>query len=86
MPGRNMHPAEKGTHMTKTYKLDQLGCANCAAKMERKISGLKGVNGVKVNFMFSKLTLDADDARFDDIVDQAQAVISRIEPDCTIVR
>jgi len=81
-----MRPAEKETHMTKTYKLDQLGCANCAAKMERKILGLKGVNGVKVNFMFSKLTLDADDARFDDIVDQAQAVISRIEPDCTIVR
>lgn len=72
--------------MTKTFKLNQLGCANCAAKMERKISKLKGVNSAKVNFMFAKLTLDADDAKYDDIVDQVQDVISHIEPDCTIVR
>jgi copper chaperone CopZ len=72
--------------MTKTFKLDQLGCANCATKMERKIGKLKGVNNAQVNFMFAKLTLDADDAAFDSVVDEAQQIISRIEPDCTIVR
>lgn len=72
--------------MTKTFKLNQLGCANCAAKMERSISKMDGVNSAKVNFMFSKLTLDADDDKFPDIVNRAQAAISRIEPDCTIVR
>lgn len=72
--------------MTKTFKLNQLGCANCAAKMERSISKMDGVNSAKVNFMFAKLTLDADDDKFPDIVDRAQAAISRIEPDCTIVR
>ncbi|MGI6590765.1 MAG: cation transporter [Eggerthellaceae bacterium] len=72
--------------MTKTFKLQQLGCANCAAKMERAIKKMPDVNDARVNFMFSKLTLDAADARFDEIVDRAQTAISRIEPDCKIVR
>lgn len=72
--------------MKKSFKLADLGCADCAAKMERKINKLDGVNDAKVNFMFTKLTLDADDDRYDDIVDEAQKVISKIEPYCKIVR
>lgn len=72
--------------MTKTFKLQNLGCANCAAKMERAIKKMPDVNDAKVNFIYAKLTLDADDARFDEIVDQAQAAITRIEPYCTIAR
>jgi copper chaperone CopZ len=72
--------------MKNTFKLDQLGCADCAAKMERKINKLDGVNDAKVNFLFTKLTLDADDGKFDDIVDEADKIIKRIEPCCSIVR
>lgn len=72
--------------MRKTFKLDELGCANCAAKMEAGIAALEGVTSARVNFMAAKLTLEADDERFDAIVDQAQRICWKYEPDCTIVR
>ncbi|WP_165249136.1 cation transporter [Adlercreutzia sp. ZJ141] len=72
--------------MRKTFKLNDLDCANCAAKMQEVISKIDGVTSANVNFMMQKLTIDADSERFDAIVDAAQAAISKIEPDCTIVR
>ncbi len=72
--------------MRKVFKLDDLDCANCAAKMEDAINKIDGVEKATVSFMTQKLTLVADDARMGEIVDEAQRVISKIEPDCTIVR
>ena len=72
--------------MKRTYKLQDLDCANCAAKMERAIGKIDGVHEASVTFMTSKLKIDADDARFDAILDEAQAAISKIERDCLIVR
>ena len=72
--------------MKKVFKFDELGCANCGAKMEDAISKLDGVNSVKVNFRAQKLTIDADAARFDAIMDEAQKICHKIEPDCNIVR
>lgn len=71
--------------MKKTYKLENLDCANCAAKMERGISRLPGVKRATVNFMTSRLTLEADEGSFDELVKQAQGVCRRIEPDCKII-
>ena len=51
--------------MKKVFKLVDLDCANCAAKMERAIAQLDGVQSVTVSFLAQKLTLEADDARFD---------------------
>ena len=72
--------------MKKTYKLQDLDCANCAAKMENAISKIDGVNEASIAFITSKLKLDADDARFDNILDEAQVAISKIERDCVILR
>lgn len=71
--------------MKKTFKLQDLDCANCAAKMEDAIKKLDGVNNATVNFMTQKLTLDADDAKFDAILQQAVKVCKKVEPDCTII-
>lgn len=71
--------------MKKTFKLQDLDCANCAAKMEDAIRKLDGVNSASISFMTQKLTLDADDARFDDILKQAVKACKKVEPDCTIV-
>lgn len=71
--------------MKKTFKLQDLDCANCAAKMEDAIRKLDGVNSASISFMTQKLTLDADDARFDDILKQAAKACKKVEPDCTIV-
>ena len=71
--------------MKKHFKLRDLDCANCAAKMEDAIKKLDGVNDAAVSFMTQKLTLDADDARFDEILQQAVKVCKKVEPDCTIL-
>ena len=71
--------------MKKTYKLIDLDCANCAAKMERAIKKIKGVNDATVSFMTQKLIIDADDERFDEIIKEAVRVCRRVEPDCTVV-
>ena len=52
--------------MKKKFKLTELDCANCAAKMEDAIKKLDGVNDASVSFMMQKMTIDADDARFDE--------------------
>ena len=72
--------------MKKTFKLDELGCANCGAKMEDAIKKIEGVVSAKVNFMAQKLTIEASDERFNAIMDEAQRVCHQIEPDCDIVR
>ena len=71
--------------MKKRFKLIDLDCANCAAKMEDAIRKLPGVNSATVSFMTQKLTLDADDARFDEILREAVKICKRVEPDCTIL-
>ena len=72
--------------MKKVFKLMDLDCANCAAKMESAIAKLPGVEHVVVNFMTQKLTLEAADADFDRIVDEVDKTIRKVEPDCTLVR
>lgn len=70
--------------MKKTFKLTDLDCAHCAAKMEEAIAKIDGVNSVSVNFMTQKMKLDAVDERFDEILDEAIAICKKIEPDCVI--
>ena len=71
--------------MKKVFKLKDLDCANCAAKMEAAIQKLEGVERATVNFMTQKLTLEAADDRFDAVLAEARAACKRIEPDCTIL-
>jgi Cation transport ATPase len=70
--------------MKKIYKLNDLGCANCASKMEREINRISGVSSATVNFISQKLTIDASDDGFDEIMKTVQKTIKKIEPDCTV--
>ncbi len=70
--------------MKKRYKLTDLDCANCAAKMEAAIKKIDGVNDASVSFMAQKMTVDADDSRFDDIMKEVVSVCRKVEPDCVI--
>ena len=71
--------------MKKTFKLIDLDCANCAAKMESAIKKIDGVTNASVSFMSQKMTIEAEDERFDDIVKQAVAICKKVEPDCEVV-
>ncbi len=72
--------------MKKVYRLRDLDCANCAAKMERAISKIDGVREASVSFMSQKLSVDLDESRSESIVDEIVRVCKKIEPDCIIVR
>lgn len=72
--------------MTKRFKLIDLDCANCAAKMENAIKKIDGVRDASVSFMTQRMTVEAEEGRFEAIMDQVEKVCSRVEPDCRIVR
>lgn len=54
--------------MKKQFKLDEIDCANCARELQDELAKLDGVKSVSVNFMTQKLTLEADDAEFDEVL------------------
>ena len=72
--------------MKKKFKLQDLDCANCAAKMEEAIKKIDGVNDATVSFMTQKLMIDAADDRFDAIMDEVEKVCAKVEPDMKILR
>ena len=72
--------------MKRTFKLEDLDCANCAAKMEEAIAKLPGVTKVSVNFMAQKMILEADDDRFESVLKEAAETIAKVEPDCKIIK
>ena len=69
--------------MKKRFKF-VVDCANCAAKVEAAVKKIDGVSDATVNFMAQKLVLDADDARFDEILQEVIAVAKKVEPDCEL--
>ncbi|MBO5073171.1 MAG: cation transporter [Eubacterium sp.] len=71
--------------MKKKFKLQDLDCANCAAKMEDAIKKIKGVNDASVSFMTQKMMVDAEDEKFDDIMNEVVRVCEKVEPDCRIL-
>ena len=71
--------------MKKKFNLQDLDCANCAAKMEANIKKIDGVNDASVSFLTQKMTIDADDARFDEIMKEVVKVCKKVEPDCVIL-
>ena len=71
--------------MRKSFKLDEIDCANCALKLEDAIKKVDGVDDAKVNFMTQKLTIEADDDVFDEVMREAVKVAKKVEPDCRIV-
>lgn len=86
-PGEQKIKKEKkgSKTMKKKFKLQDLDCAHCAAKMEDAIKKIDGVKDASVSFMMQKLMIEADDEKFDEIMKQAQAACAKVEPDCKIL-
>ena len=71
--------------MKRTFKLEDLDCANCAAKMEEAIAKLPGVEKASISFISQKLTLEAAEDQLPAILEQANKICRSFEPDCRIV-
>lgn len=72
--------------MKKTFKLEDLDCANCAAKMEDGIKKIDGVQDASVSFIMQKMTVEAPDDKFDEIMKKVEKTCRKIEPDCRIIK
>lgn len=71
--------------MRKVYKLEDLCCANCAAKIQDGCNKVDGVEKASVNFMTQKFTLVAEDEKFDAALQECVKIFKKIEPDCTVL-
>lgn len=71
--------------MKKTYRIEGLDCANCAAKIEGMISKLDGVNSCTINFITGKIIIDADDEKFETVLKEAAHVCRKVERDAEII-
>jgi copper chaperone CopZ len=75
---------EEAFIVKKTFRLAGLDCANCAAKIERAIGKLDGVRGITIDFMTTKMVIDAEDEKMDKILSSAEEIIKKIEPEVEI--
>lgn len=71
--------------MKKVFNLEDLDCANCAMKMECGIKKIDGVKDASVNFMTQKMTVEAEEKDFDEIMKKVVKTCKKIEPGCTII-
>ena len=70
--------------MKKAFKFRDIDCAHCAQEIEEAAAKVEGVNKVRVNFLSERMTLDADDARFDEVLGEIKKIIKTIEPDAVL--
>ena len=71
--------------MRKIFKMEDLDCANCAAKMEAGILKIDGVSAATVNFFAQKMIIEADDARFDEIMKEVVKVVKKVDRNCEVL-
>lgn len=68
--------------MKKIVRVENLDCANCAAKLERAINKIDGVNEASINFMAMKMSLDFDEEKYAEIAKEIAETAKKVEPDC----
>ena len=72
--------------MKRVYKLEGLDCADCAAKLERKLAAIEGITSAKINFMTLKCTLEAEAEKMNEIIEKAMEIIKVEQPDVEVKR
>ena len=71
--------------MKKTFKLEDLDCANCAAKMEAAINKLEGVKKATVSFMTQKMKVEFEEgADPAEVMPRVKENCKKVEDDCEI--
>lgn len=67
--------------MKKSFRLEGLECANCAAKIEKAVGKLDGVKEATVNFMTTKMIIEGEDEKMPTILAEAEKIVKKFEPD-----
>ncbi len=66
--------------MKKSFKLDGVDCANCAAKIERALNKIDGVENAIVNFMTTRLTFEVIDEKSESALKAVEQAIKKANP------
>ena len=72
--------------MKRVYKLEGLDCADCAAKLERRLAAIEGITSANINFMTLKCTLEAEAEKMNEIIEKAMEIIKVEQPDVEVKR
>lgn len=70
--------------MKKVINLEDLDCANCAAKMECAVKNVEGVTNANVNFMMQRMTVEIDSENPQAVLAEIKKVCKKVEPDCIL--
>ncbi len=71
--------------MKKTFILEELDCANCAAKMQEGVKKISGVNDCSITFMTKKMVLDTEEEDFEKILKEVKKAIHKVDSDVEVV-
>ncbi len=67
--------------------LEGLGCANCAAKIEREVQHVPGVQRASLDFISRKLALEIEASiSMPGIIEKIESIVKRVEPDVKVVQ
>lgn len=72
--------------MKKVYKVENLDCAHCAAKLERAIQGVEGVTAATISFMTQRLTIVIEDEKFDSVMENVIKTAKKLNDEWEIKR
>ncbi len=70
--------------MKKNYILEDLDCANCAAKIEEGVNNIEGVKECSVSFVTEKMIVEIEEGKEKEVEKEIKKVVKRIEPDTTL--
>ena len=70
--------------MKKNYILEDLDCANCAAKIEEGVKNIEGVTECSVSFVTEKMIVEIEEGREEIVEKEIKKVVKKIEPDTTL--
>ena len=71
--------------MKKKYKIENLDCGHCAAKLEEALGKIEGVRSAKVNFLTQKVTLDIEESNEERICNEVVKVVSKVIPNAKLL-
>lgn len=71
--------------MKKTFRVEDVDCPNCAAKLEKAIADIDGVKRASISFIAGKMIIEADEADMNGIIAKIPSVAKKALPDCTVI-
>lgn len=71
--------------MKKTYILEDLDCAHCAAQIEKAVGAVSGVSACTLTFLSQKLAVEMEEDKEKAVEKEIKKIVKKIEPDVTVI-